>query len=341
MMLVVAYIGFGNSVTRYHLPYVKVRADKIKVKMIYRRQEDRLGNEAEESYYPDIHFTTNLDEVLNDPEINLIVVNTPDEFHVSYAMKSLEHGKHVLVEKPFAITVEDAKRVFDYAKEKGLMVMCNNNRRYDADFATVKKVIDSGKIGNLVEIESHYDYFRPNGSDPDIRYVYNLGVHPIDQIIYLLGKPEEVRYDVRTLFWPQGTADDYYDLDFFYKGVKAIVKTSFLVKLDYPRFIVHGTKGSFLMPSQGHQSLLAKKPGPVEISFEPAGEELWGTLSYIDEHGQDRTEKVPNEVQDYGKIYDNIYDVIFHGADKIVCDEEVLTVLEIVVEATQVGAQKA
>ena len=89
-MLVVAYIGFGNSVCRYHLPYVERRKDTVKVKYIYRRQEDRVGDEERETWYPDITFTTDIDQVMNDPEVNLIVVNTPDQFHVSYTMQALE-----------------------------------------------------------------------------------------------------------------------------------------------------------------------------------------------------------------------------------------------------------
>ena len=81
-MLVVAYIGFGNSVCRYHLPYVERRKDIIKVKYIYRRKEDRVGDEERETWYPNITFTSDIEDVMNDSEVNLIVVNTPDAFHV-------------------------------------------------------------------------------------------------------------------------------------------------------------------------------------------------------------------------------------------------------------------
>ena len=148
-MLVVAYIGFGNSVCRYHLPYVERRKDTIKVKYIYRREEDRVGDEERETWYPDITFTTDINQVMNDEEVNLIVVNTPDQFHVSYTKQALEHDKNVLCEKPFAMTAKEAKEVFDLAKEKGLVAMANQNRRYDADMRTVRKVIESGVLGGI------------------------------------------------------------------------------------------------------------------------------------------------------------------------------------------------
>lgn len=338
-MLVVAYIGFGNSVCRYHLPYVERRKDTVKVKYIYRREEDRVGDEERETWYPDITFTTDIDQVMNDPEVNLIVVNTPDQFHVSYTMQALEHGKNVLCEKPFAMTAKEASEVFAYAKEKGLIAMANQNRRYDADMRTVRKVIESGVLGEILEVESHYDYYRPSIADHvGFGILYGLAVHPIDQIIGQFGKPKKVVYDCRSFDHP-GESDDYYDIDFFYDRMKAIVKTSYYVKLDYPRFIVHGRKGSFLMPALGHQSAQKAKPGPVEISFEPLPEDKWGTLSYIDENGQDITKKVPTEIQDYGLIYDNLYDVIFNGGEKVVKDEEVIEVLRIIEEATKAAKE--
>ncbi len=338
-MLVVAYIGFGNSVCRYHLPYVERRKDTVKVKYIYRREEDRVGDEERETWYPDITFTTDIDQVMNDPEVNLIVVNTPDQFHVSYTMQALDHGKNVLCEKPFAMSAKEASEVFAYAKEKGLIAMANQNRRYDADMRTVRKVIESGVLGEILEVESHYDYYRPSIADHvGFGILYGLAVHPIDQIIGQFGKPKKVVYDCRSFDHP-GESDDYYDIDFFYDRMKAIVKTSYYVKLDYPRFIVHGRKGSFLMPALGHQSAQKAKPGPVEISFEPLPEDKWGTLSYIDENGQDITKKVPTEIQDYGLIYDNLYDVIFNGGEKVVKDEEVIEVLSIIEEATKAAKE--
>lgn len=338
-MLVVAYIGFGNSVCRYHLPYVERRKDTVKVKYIYRREEDRIGDEERETWYPDITFTTDIDQVMNDPEVNLIVVNTPDQFHVSYTMQALDHGKNVLCEKPFAMSAKEASEVFAYAKEKGLIAMANQNRRYDADMRTVRKVIESGVLGEILEVESHYDYYRPSIADHvGFGILYGLAVHPIDQIIGQFGKPKKVVYDCRSFDHP-GESDDYYDIDFFYDRMKAIVKTSYYVKLDNPRFIVHGRKGSFLMPALGHQSAQKAKPGPVEISFEPLPEDKWGTLSYIDENGQDITKKVPTEIQDYGLIYDNLYDVIFNGGEKVVKDEEVIEVLRIIEEATKAAKE--
>ena len=339
-MLVVAYIGFGNSVCRYHLPYVEKRKEFIKVKYIFRREEDRIGDTERETWYPDIIFTSDLDQVLKDEEVNLVVVNTPNRFHVYYSKLALEHGKNVLCEKAFALTSKEAKEVFALAKSKNLLIMANQNRRYDADLLTLKKVLDSGVLGDIVEVESHYDYFRPEFVKPihDFRFLYGLAVHPLDQIIGLFGIPKKVVCDCRSIENP-GECDDYYDFDLFYDRFKAIVKTSYFVKLDYPRFIVHGKKGSFLMPPLGHNSSEKRKPGLIELPEQFYPEEKWGTLSYINDAGEDITMKVPVEHGDYGRIYDNIYEVLEKGGEKVIKDEEVISVLEIIEAGLQAAKE--
>ena len=115
-MITVAYVGFGVSVREYHIPYVENRED-VKVKYVYRRQEDIAQFEEYEPFYPEIIFTTDFQQVLNDEEVNLVVVNTPDQFHVPYAKQILNAGKHALIEKPFAPTAKEAKEVYDLAAE--------------------------------------------------------------------------------------------------------------------------------------------------------------------------------------------------------------------------------
>ena len=106
MTLHCAFIGFGKSTTRYHLPYVLHRQDRWQVAHIYRR---RAKPEEQAPQYSHIHFTSDLDEVLNDPQVRLVVVCTHADSHFDYAKKALEAGKNVLVEKPFTPTLEEAK----------------------------------------------------------------------------------------------------------------------------------------------------------------------------------------------------------------------------------------
>ena len=333
-MLTIAYVGFGVSVREYHIPYVENRED-IRVKYVFRREEDIAQYAEYEPFYPEIRFITDFETILKDPEVDLVVVSAPDAFHVSYAKQILNAGKHALIEKPFAPTAAEAREVFALAKEKGLICMPNQNRRFDADFLALKEVLASGKIGELVRLESHYDYFRPNGWYDHLGTLYNLGVHTTDQIISLLGIPDRMVLDVRSIHHP-GVGDDYYDLEFFYGNSMASVNTSMCVLIDYPRFTLHGTNGSFTLPPVIHNSGKAKVVGRHKVSFEDAPEDRFGTLVYKKD-GVTVTEKVRVGCAHYERIYDNLIDAIENGAEKVVRDEEVVKVLEILEAATEVA----
>ena len=334
-MITVAYIGFGVSVREYHIPYVESRED-VHIKYIYRREEDIAQFAEYEPFYSEIKFTTDISEVLTDPEVDLVVVSAPDRFHVPYAKQILEAGKHVLVEKPFAPTAAEAREVFGLAKEKGLICMPNQNRRFDADFLALKDVIASGKIGDIVRLEGHFDYFKTNGWYDHLGTLYNLGVHTTDQIISLFGMPDDVKYDVRSIHHP-GVGDDYFDIDFYYGNSKVTISTSMCVLIDYPRFTLHGTRGSMTLPPVIHNSGKKKVVGRHVVNQSPAPEERWGTLVYKDADGNNVTEKVPVDCAHYERIYDNLVDAIENGAEKVVKDEEVIKVLEILEMATAVA----
>lgn len=338
-MITVAYIGFGVSVREYHIPYVENR-DDIKVKYVFRRQEDIPAFAEYEAFYPEIIFTTDLQRVLGDEEVNLVVCSAPDRFHVPYAKQILNAGKHALVEKPFAPTAAEAREVFALAKEKNLICMPNQNRRFDADFLAVKEVVESGKLGQLVRLESHYDYFKTNGWYDHLGTLYNLAVHTIDQVISLLGMPDQTHFDVRSIHHP-GVGDDYYDLEFYYGNSKASVNTNMCVMIDYPRFNLHGTRGSFTLPPVIHNSGRKKVVGRHKISTTPASEDRWGTLVYMNENGEKVEEKVPVGCAHYERVYDNLVAAIEQGAEKVIKDEEVVCVLEILEEATAVAKSHA
>lgn len=214
--------------------------------------------------------------------------------------------------------------------------MANQNRRFDADFLAVKEVVESGKLGELVRLESYYDYYKSNGWYDHLGTLYNLGVHTVDQIISLLGMPDRTNLDVRSIHHP-GEGDDYYDLEFFYGNCKASVNTSMCVLIDYPRFTLHGTRGSFTLPPVIHNSGKKKTVGRHSISTDPAPKDRWGTLVYMNDAGVKVTERVPVGCPHYERIYDTLINAIENGVEKCVRDEEVVKVLEILEEATEIA----
>lgn len=330
-MLTIGYIANGKSANRYHLPYVLQRKDKIKVKTIYDLDVENVKWDKIDGVY----YTSNLEELLNDPDIDMIVICTMQQFHYEYAKKVLDHGKHVLVEKPFMTTYDQAKEIFDYAKEKGLMVQCYQNRRYDSDFLTVQKVIESGCLGELIEIEMGFDYYRPetpmNSTKCDLydSYLYGHGCHTIDQVISYFGKPDDVHYDVRCLCG-KNKMNDYFDLDLYYDELKVSVRSSYFRAKRRPSFIVYGKKGMFIKETPDRQEEHLKMfYMPNHSDFGKDEPEHYGTLIYYDEQGVYHEEKVISEIGDYGRVYDALYDTLVLGKEAVVKDEETLWQVEI------------
>ena len=330
-MLTIGYIGNGKSTNRYHTPF-SLNRENIHVKTIYAR----VLTKNEWDRIPETHYTDDLSVLLNDKEIQVVVVCTHIESHFTFAKLALDHGKHVLVEKPFMQTKEEAATLFQYAKERNLHIQCYQNRRYDSDFLTTKKVIESGKLGDLLEVEMHYDYFRPeiplntHSFSTFNSFLYGHGVHTIDQVISYFGKPQNVHYDVRQLLGA-GRMNDYFDLDFYYPSLKVSVKSSFFRIKSRPRFVVHGTKGMFIKETEDRQEehlklfYLPKNHPDFGVDLP----QHYGTLTYLDSEGRYHEEKVVSEKGDYANIYDDFYEVIVNGKEKAIKDEETLLAMEI------------
>lgn len=337
--LTIAYIGNGKSANRYHLPYALV-SPNLRVKTIY----SRSGSQAWE-VIPGVEYVTDIERVWGDDEIDLVVVSTPSDSHASWAREALEHGKHALVEKPFAETSAEARELFELASSKGLFLQCYQNRRFDSDWLTLRKVIDSGVLGDLLEVESHYDYHRPEVPteiapefDRNHAFLMGHGTHTVDQVLGAFGSPDKIHYEVRQLMGP-GRMNDYFDLDFFYgshptNAVKVSIKSSYFRVKPRPSFVAYGTRGMFCketMDRQEEHLKLFHLPGPGNPDFGIDLPEHYGTLTYYDDDGGYHEEKVVSEVGDYGRVYQGVYESIVNGAPKIIRDAETieqLTILE-------------
>lgn len=336
-MLTIGYIGNGKSANRYHIPFVLQRQDKIKIKMIYTRHHDKDVWED----IPGVIYTEDLDELLNDPDIQVIVLSTPSSTHYELAKTVLNANKHCVVEKPFTDTLEQANELFHLAKEKGLMVQCYQNRRFDSDFLTVQKVIESKKLGDLIELEMHFDYYRPYIPEsvyefsPINSYLYGHGCHTLDQVISYFHKPDSIHYDVRQLLG-EGRMNDYFDLDLYYGQLKVSVKSSYFRVKERPSFIVYGKKGMFVKEKKDKQEEHLKlfyMPDHDDFGVDHIDD--YGTLIYYDDDNIYHEEKVISEVGDYGRYYDALYETIINNQDKLVKDEETLLQIQILEEGIQ------
>ena len=334
-MLTIAYIGNGKSTNRYHLPFSTQLSDKIRIKTIYSR-----SGKSDWTPIEGVQYTTNIDDIYNDPEIQLVVVTTPSSSHYPLAKEGLLRGKNMLVEKPFTETVEQAQELFTLANEKNLFVQSYQNRRYDSDFLTVQKVIESNKLGDLLELEMHFDYFRPEVPENSTysridSFLYGHACHTLDQVISYFGDPDEVYSDVRQLLG-KGRMNDYFDLDLYYGKLKVSVKSSYFRLTPRPSFIVYGKKGSFVKETKDRQEEHLKQfYMPTEPDFGVDLPQHYGTLTYMDDDNHYHQEKVISEVGDYSRFYEDVYQTLINKQDKVVKDKQTLLQIKLLEEGTK------
>ncbi|PXA67141.1 Gfo/Idh/MocA family oxidoreductase [Cryobacterium arcticum] len=332
-MLTIAFIGNGKSTNRYHLPFVLTRPESFRVKTIYGRSKPVWPT------LPDVEYVSDIEQVWSDPEVDLVVVTTAFESHASFARTALERGKNVLVEKPFTETAEEARELFALADERGLFLQTYQNRRFDSDLLTVQKVIESGVLGELLEVEMHYDYYRPEtpmNAHPTegvtTSYLFGHAVHTVDQVLSVFGSPDRIHYDVRQLLGP-GRMNDYFDIDLYYGVLKVSVKSSFFRLVGRPGFAVYGKKGVFMKHTKDRQEEHLKvfyMPGNPGFGIDLP--EHYGTVSYIDDEGGFHEEKVVSEIGDYARFYDGVYASIVNGAPKVVTDVQTIELMGILEE---------
>ncbi|KRN28097.1 YhhX family oxidoreductase [Lactobacillus selangorensis] len=323
--MTIAYIGNGKSANRYHIPFALKLKDQIAIKTIYAPHiRDTWAK------IPHVHYTTDIADIYQDPTIDLVVLSVPANVHYQLAKEVLNHGKNVLVEKPFTETEAEARELFSLAKQKNLLIQCYQNRRYDSDFLTVKKVIESGKLGDILELESTYDYFRPQVPESVHEFsilngfLYGHACHTLDQIIAYFGKADRVHYDVRQLLG-RHRMNDYFDIDLDYGMTKVAVKSSYFRLLPRPSFTVYGKKGVFVKQNMDRQEIDLKHfYMPNHPDFGRDRPEDYGQLTYLDEDGQYHQGAVVSEIGDYSRVYAGLYDSIMNGKPKTVKDEETI-----------------
>lgn len=338
-----ALLSYGMSGRVFHGPLLAVSPAYAVRKILKRSSRQR------EALFPDSEIASSLDEVLNDRAVELVIVNTPNDTHFDYALRALRAGKHVVVEKPFTVTVKEADQLIEEARKSGRLLTVFQNRRLDGDSLTVKKILSEGRLGRLVEYEAHYDRFRPVVDEstwkerniPGAGILYNLGSHLIDGALHLFGLPK--RIDARLGRRRAGAvADDYFDVRMEYDGLLVILKSSYLVCEPGPRFILHGEKGSFIKYGLDPQEQAMKEgrlPQGADWGKDP--EEYWGTLTTT-VNGSLRRERIETVRGDYPGFYASLYRSITEGEPLAVTAEQgrdVIRVIEAVVQSA--GSKRA
>ncbi len=322
-----ALLSYGMSGEIFHAPFIS-SLPEFELAVIVQRK----SSSAKERY-PQVRIAKSIDEAIADPETELVIVNTPNETHFRFALAALEAGKHVVVEKPFTVDPDEGTKLIETARAMNRVLSVFQNRRWDGDFMTVHKIIREGSLGKLVEFEAHYDRFRnyiePNTwkeeKRPGTGILYNLGSHMLDQVLVLFGMPKyiDARIGVQR---PGGTVDDYYDIRMEYPGHLAIIKSSYLVKAELPRYIIHGTEGSFTKSGLDPQEQdLKDKRDPNSRDWGREAEGYFGKLETV--KGTKTVETIPGN---YAAFYKNIYQAIRRGEPLAVTPEDAINVIRLI-----------
>ena len=255
--------------------------------------------------------------LIADPGIDLVVISTPNHSHYPLAKAALEAGKHVVIDKPFTVTLDEADELIALARARERVLSVFHNRRWDGDFLTVRKILESGRLGEVMRYEAHWDRFRPaikpgwkEEAGPGTGVLGDLGPHLIDQALLLFGEPEHVAGDLE-MQRAETEVEDYFAITLAYGKRRAILTSSLLAYAPRPRFGLYGTEGSFAkygLDPQEPQALAGLSPHDPGFGVE---EERWhGTLTLAD----GTIERIPTERGCYLAYYEGVAAAIIDGA---------------------------
>ena len=345
-ILNVGLLGFGMAGRVFHAPIISA-IEGLRLKKIRAGRPESIA--LAQAVYPGAEVVPDDQGILQDESIDLVVVATTNSTHYSLAKAALMAGKHVVVEKPFTVTSDEASELIALAKHQHKVLTVYHNRRWDSDFKTVQRVLESNMLGRLVEYEAHFDRFRnkpkpdtwKEENTPGTSLLYDLGSHLIDQALYLFGSPEEVTADLR-IQRTGGKIIDYFDVTLAYKsGLKAILKAGMLVRQPGPRFILSGEQGSFVKYGLDVQEAALKNgfspSGASDWGVEP--EEIWGRLSTVI-NGLQVDGTIQSEPGYYSGFYENVYKAILGQEELVVKPEQARNTIRVIELAMQSSEEK-
>ena len=294
---------------------------------------ERSGNNAR-AMYPNVPVVRTVDELLAMDSIKLVVVTTPNPTHFELVSKCLRAGRHVVVDKPFATTYVEALALQRIAQECGRLIAVYQNRRWDGDFQTLRRVVQEGSLGRLVHFESHMERYRPQLNaeawrelpEPGSGLWFDLGPHLLDQAFVLFGLPEAMTAELRAERDGAAVADAF-EAVLHYPNLRVLLRSNLLTCVPGPRFRLNGTRGSFVKFGSDPQEDALKAggtPGQPNWGKEPA--ENWGTLSLADGDKITST-RVETAIGDYRHYYENVRDAIVAGTPLDVSPQNALNVM--------------
>lgn len=247
--LQVALIGYGGAGSIFHAPLI-TGVPGLQLACIVTRQAAAVQPD-----WPAVRCLDSARAALADPAIDLVVIATPNGSHFELARAALQAGKHVVVDKPCTVTLTETETLLDLARQRGRVLTVFQNRRLDSDFLALQQVIQSGQLGRVVQVDSHFDRYRPTvparwreQNLPGSGLWFDLGPHLLDQALVLFGQPDALLLEQAKVRDGAQVNDWFHALlryDTAHGGLRVILHASTLVAEPGPRWAVHGTQGSF------------------------------------------------------------------------------------------------
>lgn len=331
----IALIGYGFVGKTFHAPLIQ-SIEGLTLAVVSSRDEEKVKRDL-----PDVQVVATPEEAIQHPDVDLVVIASPNATHAPLAALALNAGKHVVVDKPFTLDMQEARELIALADEKQRLLSVFHNRRWDSDFLGIKQVIEEGRLGKVKLFESHIDRFRPEvrvrwreQNVPGSGLWFDLGPHLIDQTLQLFGLPQSVQGNIATLR-DGAEINDWAHVVLNYPEHKVILHASMLVAGGTSRFTVHGDKASVVKAriDQQEAQLLA---GVIP------GSESWGEDSddmvLFDATGDATRLKTPKG--DQRQYYINVRDALTGTIGNPVHPVEalaVMAVLEAAVRSSETG----
>ena len=333
-------LAYGMSGKVFHAPFLNLHPG-FELLGSWERSQKTIQTD-----YPSAKSYPSLEAVLSS-DAQLVVVNTPVATHFDYAKKALLAGKHILVEKAFTTTVAEAEELAHLAKTNGLKLAVFQNRRWDSDFKTVQKIIEDQILGELVEVEFHFDRYNPLLSPKTHKETANagagilkdLGSHLIDQALCLFGMPEAVFADIQ-ITRAQSVVDDYMDILLYYATKRVRLKAGFFVREANPAFVVQGKKGAFLKARADVQEAdlkAGKKPNLNRWGTEPKAKQ---GLLHTEINGLPIRIKTPTLRGNYYDFFEKLQASIVQNQTEPVSAQDGIKVMQIIEAAIASNKQK-
>lgn len=320
-------MAFGMSGRFFHAPFIATHPG-FSLHGIMERSVKQAA-----TIYPGIREYNDMESLLRDPETELVIVNTPTCTHAEFAQAALENGKHVLMEKSFALSKKEAEVLFETAEKNGRHLLAYQNRRWDGDFLALRETIDKGLLGDITELHIRYDRYSipvktgvPKEKDiPGNGVAYGLGPHLLDQAICLFGEPQQVNA-IRAIKRPGSLVDDYAFFHLIFPGpINVFLYTSLIVPDTLPAFVAHGVNGSFVgYRTDPQERQLMAGMLPTDAQFGITESDLKTTLT---DSNKIKTH-LPFVRGNYNLLFDAVYEQIRNNRPYPIKKEEILWQME-------------